>query len=303
MSKIVIMLSTYNGEKFLDEQLESIYKQNTRCTIQLLVRDDGSSDHTMDILKKWSEKMSISIIEDGVSLGAAKSFWELMEKAPIAEYYAFVDQDDIWNKDKIQTAIKEMEKKSGKLLWCSGYRYIDKFGNEVLTEKEIAKPILTIESQLVCGAIQGCSMIFNRELLEFVKSKRVQYIPMHDIVFLVCALAAGMVIYNSAPYFFYRLHEKNVVAKKGKDIGKQILGSIKMWFGKDNKYEVSRFANEIIENLNDQIETSTLDYLYDLVACKNSIVKRIKILNNTKTISNNKNGLRSFKIRVLLGII
>ena len=144
--KLVIMLSTYNGEKYLEKQLRSIYIQKTDCAIQLYVRDDGSKDKTMQILHKWDEKFHITYIEDSESIGAAKSFWKLLNNAPEADYYAFVDQDDIWEENKIATAVSAIRNIEEAALWFSNCHLIDEKDNIIEDKFHQKKPILDRKS-------------------------------------------------------------------------------------------------------------------------------------------------------------
>lgn len=101
---ILVLMSTFNGEKFIREQIESILAQEN-VNIKLLVRDDGSTDKTLDILNEYKNKGKLNYYI-GKNLGPQLSFMHLLQNAPYCEYYAFADQDDVWLKDKLSTAIK-----------------------------------------------------------------------------------------------------------------------------------------------------------------------------------------------------
>ena len=103
-------MSTYNGECFLREQIESLLKQNNE-DITILVRDDGSSDKTVGILEEYEKSGQLQAYS-GRNLKPARSFMELIDKAHIEEYdyYAFSDQDDIWLPDKVHVAVQAIQK-------------------------------------------------------------------------------------------------------------------------------------------------------------------------------------------------
>ena len=111
--KIVILLATYNGEKYIKEQLDSILLQ-TYSNIEVIARDDMSNDKTLEILKSYN----INIVKSIENLGVKKSFSELLNYASRnsnSDYFMFCDQDDIWEKRKIELTLRkmlEMEKKS-----------------------------------------------------------------------------------------------------------------------------------------------------------------------------------------------
>ena len=99
MEKIQVLMSTYNGEKYLKEQIESILNQE-KVEVNILIRDDGSCDKTLKIIKELSKNPKISYYE-GKNIGPAKSFMDLVNKSGDKfNYYAFADQDDIWMPNK-----------------------------------------------------------------------------------------------------------------------------------------------------------------------------------------------------------
>ena len=92
--KITILLSSYNGEKYIEEQLNSIFNQ-TYDNISILVRDDNSKDGTVKILEKYAAQGKLKWYS-GENLGCAKSFWDLLCNFGESDYYAFCDQYDVW---------------------------------------------------------------------------------------------------------------------------------------------------------------------------------------------------------------
>ena len=98
---VCVLMSTYNGEQFIREQLESICSQNG-VNVTLLIRDDGSKDNTLSILKSFEEKIPMRVITDGENLGPGNSFMELVYQAGDFDFYAFSDQDDIWKNNKLE---------------------------------------------------------------------------------------------------------------------------------------------------------------------------------------------------------
>lgn len=306
MEKIVIMLSTFNGERYLNEQLKSIANQKIDdYEIILYVRDDGSTDSTMQILKKWGKKININFSLDSMnySMGPAKSFWYLLKTAPVGDYYAFVDQDDIWDSDKLFLAIQSLKNQDKSSLWISNSRLIDDKGNETgeLFNKE--EPIFTLESQLVCGSIQGCSMVFNRKLYSEILEKDYRIIPMHDTVIMLHTLIQSNCIYDHSPHFSYRVHSNNVVAQEGKSKMNKIKNSLNFWFSKNNIHLITNFIKDF-QMVNQEILTKeTSEYLYKFIGTKTKLSYRFWIIFNNKTKSTNKKGLRSFRLRTLLGII
>ena len=97
--KVLVLMSTYNGEKYLREQIDSILGQRG-VEVSLLVRDDGSTDATLTTLDEYKESGRLDYY-CGNNLGPARSFMHLLQNAPASDFYAFSDQDDKWMDDKL----------------------------------------------------------------------------------------------------------------------------------------------------------------------------------------------------------
>ncbi len=104
--KVAILLATYNGSDYIREFLESLLAQ-TYADFKLIVRDDGSTDDTLEIIRSYSSGIKLDFIETNVRLGPAKSFFELLTQATDDfDFYFFADQDDYWHKSKIESAVE-----------------------------------------------------------------------------------------------------------------------------------------------------------------------------------------------------
>lgn len=302
MKKIAILLSTYNGSKYLSKQLESIAAQKVSADLIMLVRDDGSSDSTLDILNQWKIKINMTILEDKKSYGPAKSFWNLLQLAPDSDYYAFVDQDDVWDFNKLDTAINALNEYNGPALWCSNSRIINA-EDEIMKEfRYETTPVFSIASQMICGSMQGCSMVFNRAVVDYLLSKTITEIPMHDLVVMTYILACGKIIYDSSPLFSYRAHESNAVDQHGKKKTQVLKEKFNLWFGKEHKNSMINFIREYIANNGDLLDNDTYSFLQDILKSKTNLVYRCKVIQNNLVESNYRPALRSFKVRIMLGL-
>ena len=114
---VAVLMSTYNGEDYLAEQINSILNQ-TYQNIHLFIRDDGSTDNTMSIIEEFIGNPKVSVIKSGDNLGYKNSFLMLLKTVVDLkkkyQYISFSDQDDVWLKDKILVSIKKLEKDDGK---------------------------------------------------------------------------------------------------------------------------------------------------------------------------------------------
>ena len=120
--KVAVLLSTYNGEKYIRCQLESILNQRLDREFSIFVRDDGSNDNTVQILESYNDHRIV--ITRGNNLGANRSFLELIKKDKSLpseyEFFSFADQDDQWHLDKLQIAVDMLEKEDSSHEWSEG---------------------------------------------------------------------------------------------------------------------------------------------------------------------------------------
>ena len=301
--KLAILMSTFNGAKYLDKQFDSIFHQSVDAQITVYIRDDGSIDNTIDIIKKWTLNLDI-VWYKGENIGPAKSFWELFTSKEInADYYAFCDQDDIWDSNKLQLGINALKKLEGEALWCSNYRIIDQ-EDRVINDRANKNFLnFSIISQFVCGTTQGCAMLLNNKLRTYILKKGIKTMPMHDFVIMTYAIAKGKIIYEDTPTFGYRVHSDNVIAKEGKNYFKHLQDSLRRWFSVEHKNELSTYAEIFMRDNIEFLDEPTYGYLNNLVESKEHLLCRFRMLFDKRTKATNKKAVRSFKIRVMLGII
>ena len=228
MNKVQILMSTYNGEQYLKEQIQSIIEQQDVET-SILVRDDGSQDKTKEILKKSSENHPISYYE-GKNIGPAKSFMDLIAKAnENYDYYAFSDQDDIWMPQKLISAIKKLKSNNNiPALYISAQEIVDENLNTIGMKKVVG--IHTFEGEIIRNFATGCTMVMNKKLLEIIKLYTPNYIIMHDSwITRVCYAVGGTVIIDNNSYIKYRQHGKNTLGYKD-DSFKKLKKQLKIAF-------------------------------------------------------------------------
>lgn len=231
MKKVLILLSTYNGSKYLSEQLDSLYNQKS-VDFHILVRDDGSKDNTVQILNQYKDlkgKMSIVVAEN---VGASKSFHYLLAEAfrSYAEYdyYAFSDQDDVWLPEKMNEAISQLVKSSGSYkLYYGAAKLVD--SNLQDMNRTSGKVINNLSANIVASHSLGCTQVMNNALFKQVaqlgmsldKISQSQYVPLHDGWSALVAYSLGAsVIYDTTPYILYRQHANNVIGGGGSFIDK-----------------------------------------------------------------------------------
>ena len=211
MRKVQVLLSTYNGERFLDEQLKSLTAQKG-IIFDVLVRDDGSSDSTTKILDEWQNKGLLHWYH-GNNIGPAKSFLDLMKNAPETDYYAFCDQDDVWLEHKLQKAAERLDNfdTSVPALYFSKTQFVDVNLNPI-GKNNYPDYVFSFGQALIRNNAVGCTMVFNRRLLNIINDYEPAIVQMHDYwLYLVCLAVAGNVVCDPVPYIKYRQHGKSAV--------------------------------------------------------------------------------------------
>lgn len=297
--KIAILMSTYNGEKYLDEQLRSIERQTVSEDISLYIRDDGSSDNTISIIKRWMDKMEIKLFA-GENLGPAMSFWSLLcNKEITADYYLFCDQDDIWDKDKVEKSVALLS--TDCVLSVCNSRYIDKNGIVVQELRLNRVPKVTLESLFVSGVAQGCAMAFTDSLRRYLVSQDLKCIPMHDIVLMLYACILGEIRWREEPLMSYRLHDNNVVAKARKSPVRKIVTALSNW-NNSKRMSMATVAEEMLRS-RELLNKEQLTFLKNMSRYKGSLPAKIAIIRNKNCTSIWPNATRSFRARMLLNLL
>ena len=193
--KVVVLMSAYNGEKYIQEQIESILAQ-TYSNMKIYVRDDGSKDQTLNILEKYENDNKIVLLK-GENKGFIGSFFSLLKECEKADYYAWCDQDDIWLPEKIARAVERLEKNKNDVptLYFSDYDYYDQnmhFQKHGLDHKR--GPSFA-NSLMDCISL-GVNSVFNHKAREMMLEKIPKHSCGHDWwTYMVCA-AFGNVIYD-----------------------------------------------------------------------------------------------------------
>lgn len=212
-SEVTVLMSTWNGEKYLREQIDSILKQND-VNVSLIVRDDGSTDHTVEILDEYADHFPNVKVIRGNNLGYIQSFMTLATlKDKPNTYTAFSDQDDIWHPDKLISAIRMIENVPENyeepVLYYSDLNVTDESGNYLKKANTWEGTINKYMFSVFIG-IRGCTMVLNPVLTELVSRYKPEKIFGHDTFIALLAFWSGKVIYDSNAYIDYRQTGSNL---------------------------------------------------------------------------------------------
>ena len=207
--KVNVLLSAYNGEKYIKAQIDSILNQSYP-NVELYVRDDGSKDGTLAIVREYEEK-GLLHLEAGENVGFVKSFEWLIANGGEADYYAFSDQDDVWFEDKIKMAVEKLEhaRENVPVLYFSNYDFYDGDLN-FMAHRDGRTPNISFVNSLVDCVSLGFNSVFNRKAKDMVTEQMPEKSTGHDWwMYMVCA-GMGEVIYDERPTVKYRRHNNNV---------------------------------------------------------------------------------------------
>lgn len=225
-STIDVLLATYNGELYIDEQLKSLFEQSYQ-NFNVLIRDDGSIDKTLEIIGKYQEiypERIKLIVDEDKGLGPSANFGRLMQYAT-APYIMFCDQDDVWLKNKIEKTLTEMKKIEENIginfpILVHSDLIVVNQDLELLQEsmskgQKLQSHQNEFHQLLIQNNITGCTMMINKALLE-IGLPVPQEAIMHDWWLGILAAAFGKVHYIDEGLILYRQHGRN-------DVGAQIF--------------------------------------------------------------------------------
>lgn len=211
---VAVLLCSYNGEHFLAEQLESIAQQQG-AEIYIHVSDDGSEDQTKRILdgfrRRWGE-VTLSV-KEGPRRGYVANFFSLICSKIEGDYFAYADQDDVWDRDKLSRAIAALsslpQNQAG--IYCSRTRLISRGGNPLGLSPLFVKPP-TFANALIQNIGGGNTMVLNRAARELLRNVGPVDVVSHDWwTYILVAGSGGAVVYDPHPSLCYRQHQDNLI--------------------------------------------------------------------------------------------
>lgn len=222
---ITILLATYNSERYIRNQLDSLFRQTYQDWI-LVVRDDLSTDGTVNIINEFSNRYPnrIRIIpNEGKSLKAYLNFVSLL-KSVDSEYYMFCDHDDVWLPNKIELSMermKEIEKDGVPVIVHTDMKVVDQNLNIIhdsfWSYSKLLPERTSFKEMVLCNSANGCTMLFNQKAKE-VALQNVQFATMHDMLLNQSVAANNGIIYAiEEPLVLYRQHYDNVVGAQKRD--------------------------------------------------------------------------------------
>ena len=209
LPRVRVLLATFNGAAHVREQVASVLDQRD-VSVQLYVRDDGSTDDTVALLGgAWPRDDRVTV-QAGAHLGAAHSYLTMLSRSPAdVDYVALCDQDDVWLEGKLARATGRLRPIDGPAMYCSAVEVVDQ-DLRPLGVHRTCRRRPALENALVQNIATGCTIVLNRAALPLFRA--VPHRPvMHDAwIYAVCA-AVGEVCYDPATWVLYRQHQANAI--------------------------------------------------------------------------------------------
>ncbi|WP_281446839.1 glycosyltransferase [Leuconostoc mesenteroides] len=268
MARVAILLSHYNGDKYVKEQIDSILGQqiSNDISLSLFVRDDGSTNSDLSILKYYEQQKQLTLFAEK-NVGVKLSFYKLMEKIEGFDYYFFSDQDDVWLENKVQSMVNRLQKfeninqfpvgvfsdlliadkyaqSTGKLMKHSDFCLMSE--NKNFARENILKYYMVTGASFAfneaarCSAVKMGSGIFKNT-------------NMHDSTMAFMIVLSGTLLYLDKPLVLYRQHENNVIGyHEQNSILKKIQTLQRVFDGKLCKLFDVYIISKKIENISDK---------------------------------------------------
>lgn len=282
VKRVAVLMSTYNGEMYLADQLDSLLSQRGGVEIDIFIRDDGSSDRTVEVINSYKSRFSSIHLDEGINLGVVRSFLRLVEDTTGYDYYALCDQDDVWDEIKVMVAVSALVEREGEIgedkaaLYCGGYKYVDEQLNPI-GKFESHSP-LSIDNLLIENCAPGCTMVFNEALRCLITKKLhlVQYskIVMHDWYILIVAAVLGSVVYDPNPHILYRQHANNVVGVNNNWLAR-FFRRAKRFINSSEREKLVAQAETVLEAYREDMSGQSLDVFEELLAVRKDFWSRL----------------------------
>ena len=273
-SRVNVLLATYNGIRYLREQLQSLETQ-TLPGARITVRDDGSTDGTETLIQEWAESRPNVHCMTGPRLGATNNFFALLDGCgDECDYFAFADQDDIWLPDKIERAVFSLGRcdTEGPAMYCSRVEYVDE-GLRHIGYSRIPKKV-DFTNALVENIVTGCTVVLNRSARNLIRKQVPQKTLMHDWWCYLVVSAFGRVVFDERPGIKYRQHAGNAIGGTPSRI-ELFRQGITRFVGRPPRVSLSDQAIEFSRCFGDSLEQQKREILDRFLTVRGNLWARL----------------------------
>ncbi len=300
---VAVLVCTYNGERFLTKQLDSIIHQSIGAPL-LLISDDGSSDNTLQIIEHYKTThpaVTIHIMQ-GPRKGFQYNFLSLFSlQTPPAQYMAFADQDDIWEHDKLEHALNALKQYPADqpALYGTRTRLIDKHEQEIGFSPLFTK-LPSFANALVQSLCGGNTMVINQASWKILTTLPQTNIVSHDwSIYQVISGVGGHVIYDPYPSLRYRQHENNIIGANTSFIARLVRINMLL----QNRFKHWNTANlATLQPIADTFTPSNQTILESFIqARQSSFIQRIILFKKSGLYRQTRLGMIGLWAAIILG--
>jgi glycosyltransferase involved in cell wall biosynthesis len=268
-----VLLSTYNGARFLSDQIDSVLEQRD-ARVELHIRDDGSTDDTVTLLRTRAHADARVTYDCGERLGAARSYLTMLSETPDdVDYVALCDQDDVWINGKLVRAASWLSDLDGPAMYCSAVEVVDEDLHPLGVHRTCRRgPALA--NALVQNIATGCTIVMNPKALHLFRQVP-DHPVMHDSWIYAATAAAGTVVYDPSTWVRYRQHDANSIGLAPSPL-EQWWRRLGQHVASGNRRVHTVQAAELLQLLNDEITPDARSILTAFVRSQTSVTGRIR---------------------------
>lgn len=271
LPKVTVLLTTFNGVRFLEEQLTSLFGQQG-VEIEIMVNDDGSTDGTMEILDKWKAKGFNISVSQRRGLGPTRAFLALLQSCDEKKFVAFCDQDDVWVENKLALQLRSLVDSTPMMSTCLRL-YIDETGNVVGKSKNLRNPPSFLNSTFE-NIAPGNTILLNNAAIKVINKLQNPPIFHYDSWIYLLISTFGKVVFEPSHFVKYRIHSNNSVGLRKNSL-------------KASKDAITNYLNQqkfLFEMKSELLSPDQLDHLtsISLFVSEMSFRKKLSMLSKIK---------------------
>ncbi len=256
--RVLVLLSSYNGEQYIEQQIKSILTQRELHEVHIRIRDDGSTDGTHAIIERLMDENPGRIeLLKGQNIGLNASFFELLKSADGYDYYAISDQDDVWLPEKLSTAVCSLEtagfEKDMPLLFASTSYLVDDDLKPFGQTRRQVRPF-TIYNTIIQNICPGHTQVMNQALLKLIqKNWDTEKIYVYDSWIMNMAQLYGKIVFSNTSFTLYRQHKGNQLGSGSGVLGQLLSSGKRVSTNKGPLYrkQIAYFLEENREKLDE----------------------------------------------------
>lgn len=300
---VAVLMSAYNGEEYLREQVDSIFAQKG-VNVHLVVRDDGSDDGTVTVLQEYKDKGFPVTLLAASNCGAEMSFHRLCQYAKdnvLSDFYAFCDQDDVWLEDKLKVAVDRLSacNQTYPCLYFSNLRMVDSDLKPIRDLFAANEVVVSKHMSLIQVFTYGCTCVFNRCALEDYCKADFSKELAHDNWVYILSMFLGHVVYDEQSHIYYRQHGTNLSGEKVSGL-KLALRRLKRARKGHWGHDFELYSSMLLKCFSGRLMLEDEKYVQRIATYRKSIWGKLSLLFSPYYMTGNLSKDIMIKIRILL---